>query len=149
MFVTGSALDPVNQRFLEDNRVPWLAKPFSLVDFQELIQRREQKQDVLTPAAETHRADAPDFALERAKAAGDFDIVILQQAVRSAPPISAAVGRRQSGGGAQAGQRRRSRASRPAYNISALAIWAKAFQTPPRLPSAALQGKCRLMGRWW
>jgi CheY-like chemotaxis protein len=39
MFVTGSALDPVNQRFLEDNRVPWLAKPFSLVDFQELIQR--------------------------------------------------------------------------------------------------------------
>ena len=39
MFVTGSALDPVNRRFLEDNRVPWLAKPFSLVEFQALTQR--------------------------------------------------------------------------------------------------------------
>lgn len=39
MFVTGSALDPANQRFLEANRVPWLAKPFTLVEFQELTQR--------------------------------------------------------------------------------------------------------------
>lgn len=39
MFVTGSALDPANQRFLEANKVPWLAKPFALVDFQELTRR--------------------------------------------------------------------------------------------------------------
>lgn len=39
VFVTGSALDPVNERFLEESRVPWLSKPFSVRALHELTQR--------------------------------------------------------------------------------------------------------------
>ena len=39
VFVTGSALDPGNEQFLEETRVPWLSKPFTIVDLHKLTQR--------------------------------------------------------------------------------------------------------------
>ena len=39
IFVTGSALDPANEEFLSDTRVPWLAKPFSIADLHKFTQR--------------------------------------------------------------------------------------------------------------
>jgi len=39
VFVTGSALDPGNEEFLEETGVPWLSKPFSITDLHEFTQR--------------------------------------------------------------------------------------------------------------
>lgn len=39
VFVTGSALDPSNEQFLEETRVPWLSKPFTIADLHKLTQR--------------------------------------------------------------------------------------------------------------
>jgi CheY-like chemotaxis protein len=39
LFVTGSALDPGNEQFLEETRVPWLSKPFKMIDLHNLTQR--------------------------------------------------------------------------------------------------------------
>ena len=39
IFVTGSALDPVNEQFLQETRAPWLAKPFSIADLTRFIQQ--------------------------------------------------------------------------------------------------------------
>ena len=39
LFVTGSALDPGNEQFLEETRVPWLSKPFKMNDLHNLTQR--------------------------------------------------------------------------------------------------------------
>ena len=39
LFVTGSALDPGNEQFLEETRVPWLSKPFKMTDLHNLTQR--------------------------------------------------------------------------------------------------------------
>ncbi len=39
VFVTGSALDPGNEEFLEQTRVPWLSKPFTIVELHKLTQR--------------------------------------------------------------------------------------------------------------
>jgi len=38
IFVTGSALDPDNEEFLSETRVPWLAKPFSIEDLHKFTQ---------------------------------------------------------------------------------------------------------------
>jgi len=39
VFVTGSALDPANERFLEETGVPWLSKPFTIAALRGLTQR--------------------------------------------------------------------------------------------------------------
>jgi CheY-like chemotaxis protein len=39
VFVTGSALDPANEKFLAEARVPWLSKPFTIADLHRLTQR--------------------------------------------------------------------------------------------------------------
>lgn len=39
VFVTGSALDPSNEQFLEETSVPWLSKPFTISDLHKLTQR--------------------------------------------------------------------------------------------------------------
>jgi CheY-like chemotaxis protein len=39
IFVTGSALDPVNEEFLEETGAPWLAKPFSIADLHRFTQQ--------------------------------------------------------------------------------------------------------------
>lgn len=39
VFVTGSALDPGNDEFLERTRVPWLGKPFTIRDLHQITQR--------------------------------------------------------------------------------------------------------------
>ena len=39
LFVTGSALDPGNEEFLEATRAPWLAKPFTMNDLHRLTQK--------------------------------------------------------------------------------------------------------------
>jgi CheY-like chemotaxis protein len=39
VFVTGSALDPANEKFLAEAQVPWLAKPFTIAALHRLTQR--------------------------------------------------------------------------------------------------------------
>ena len=39
VFVTGSALDPGNEDFLSATRVPWISKPFTIVDLHRLTQK--------------------------------------------------------------------------------------------------------------
>jgi CheY-like chemotaxis protein len=39
VFVTGSALDPGNEDFLASTGVPWIAKPFSIIDLHRLTQK--------------------------------------------------------------------------------------------------------------
>jgi CheY-like chemotaxis protein len=39
VFVTGSALDPGNDEFLERTRAPWLSKPFTIRDLHQVTQR--------------------------------------------------------------------------------------------------------------
>ena len=39
VFVTGSALDPGNEDFLNSTRVPWIAKPFTIADLHRLTQK--------------------------------------------------------------------------------------------------------------
>jgi CheY-like chemotaxis protein len=39
IFVTGSALEPSNEQFLEETHVPWLSKPFKMSDLHQLTQR--------------------------------------------------------------------------------------------------------------
>ena len=39
IFVTGSALDPVNEVFLGETHAPWLAKPFSIADLHKFTQK--------------------------------------------------------------------------------------------------------------
>ncbi len=39
VFVTGSALDPGNEEFLTATRVPWISKPFTIVDLHRLTQK--------------------------------------------------------------------------------------------------------------
>lgn len=43
VFVTGSALDPANEQFLEETKVPWLAKPFTIAELHNLTQRVLQR----------------------------------------------------------------------------------------------------------
>ena len=38
VYVTGSALDPGNEAFLTETRVPWIAKPFTIADLHKLTQ---------------------------------------------------------------------------------------------------------------
>jgi len=44
IFVTGSALDPANEEFLAETRVPWLSKPFSIADLHKFTQRALRRQ---------------------------------------------------------------------------------------------------------
>ena len=43
IFVTGSALDPANEEFLSETRVPWLAKPFSISDLHMFTQTARRR----------------------------------------------------------------------------------------------------------
>ena len=38
VYVTGSALDPGNEEFLTETRVPWIAKPFTIAELHRLTQ---------------------------------------------------------------------------------------------------------------
>lgn len=39
VFVTGSALDPGNEEFLTATRVPWISKPFTIIELHRLTQK--------------------------------------------------------------------------------------------------------------
>src|ERR1700723_695407 len=53
-------------------------KPESLIQ-QRLFKRREEQQDIRFLAGVPHQSDAPDFALDRAQAAGDLDVELVEQ----------------------------------------------------------------------
>ena len=102
---------------------------------QDRFQSRQQQHDILFSAAETHQANPPDFALQRAKSTGNFDIVFFEQPAAHGP---GRLRRREFAGwsGSPAGKKAAPVAAGPSHpdlprNSSALARWrAKRCSSP-------------------